>query len=323
MKVKDYDSFNEFQDDFNLSENALDMRSLIRWNGRDIPEKENLSEHTHHVVCLVYDIVDEYTAKGVDFDSKSLLRTIKCALLHDASEIYFGDILASTKNTYPQIKNLIDAQEDIFMKDMVPGLTEQEEALVNLADKSSAQRFLKRLMSSHFCNDFIKSLYIKSKTWVQQARERFEASIGFIPKDAPQELIIQRLTKGYTRDAGVDIILDHDVEFLPHSSTEVHLNWNFTPEPNTTGLILLRTSAGRLGLGINTSPIDPDFKGNVTCIIQNHSDNIIVYKKGEAFCQLVVIPFVTIDAPHRKDGERDDGKYGSTGNVGGVNDISS
>lgn len=316
MKVEDYKSFEEFQSSFVLSENALDMRELIRWNGRDIPEKENLSEHTHHVVCLLFELVEEYKKVGVEFKSDSLLRAVKCALLHDASEMFFGDILASTKNAYPEIRRVIDSQESKFMREMIEGLKTPEELIVNLADKLSCQRFLRRLVSSHFCNEFVKSLYLKSKLWVDQARDKFEEEIGYHRTNSQETVIEERLSKGYELDAGADIILDHDVEFLPHSSTEVKLNWNFNPEPNSTGLILLRTSAGKMGLGINTSPIDPGFTGNTTVVIQNHSDDIISYKKGESFCQLIVIPFVTITAPHRKQGERGNGKYGSSGNVG-------
>ena len=319
MKEKDYRSFEAFEDNFSMSESAIDMRYTIRWNGRDIPEKENLSEHTHHVACLTFEFIDEYEKKGLVFDDASKLRMIKCALLHDVSELYFGDVLASTKNAYPMIRELIDNQEDKFMKNKIPGLTDIEEALVNIADKYSCYQFLKRLVSSHFCNDYIKYLYINSKNWTAEARRKFETLAG-IYKETYDTMIaddpIVRLSKGYEADAGTDIILDEDVEFLPHSTTEVSLNWNYNPKEGETGLLLLRSSAGKKGLSINTSPIDPGFEGNTTAIIQNHSDEIITYKKGESFCQLVVLPFIKIDAPVRKDGVRGSGKYGSSGKVG-------
>lgn len=314
--MKEYKSFEEFESEFSLSESALQMRELIRWNGRDIPDKENLAEHTHHVVCLSLELIDEYEKKcDVKFQSPSIVRIIKCALLHDASELYFGDILASTKQTYPIIRELVDKQEDEFMSRQIPGLTEDERALVNIADKMSCSQFLMKLVSSRYCNDYIKSLYIQSKEWVKQAREKFEDLVGLDIKLEDNGIPVDRLSKGYESDAGVDIILDHDVEFLPHSTTEVSLNWNYNPQPNETGLLLLRSSAGKKGLSINTSPIDPGFEGDVSCIIQNNSDQIITYKKGEAFCQLVVLPFVTVSAPVRKFGSRGKGKYGSSGAV--------
>lgn len=314
--MKEYKSFEEFESEFSLSESALHMRELIRWNGRDIPDKENLAEHTHHVVCLSLELIDEYQNKhGLEFQSLNIVRIIKCALLHDASELYFGDILASTKQAYPMIRELVDKQEDEFMSRQIPGLTEDERALVNIADKMSCSQFLMKLVSSRYCNDYIKSLYTQSKEWVKQAREKFEGLVGIETKSEDVEMPIDRLSKGYESDAGVDIILDHDIDFLPHSTTEVSLNWNYNPKENETGILLLRSSAGRKGLSINTSPIDPGFEGNVTCIIQNNSDQIITYKKGEAFCQLVVLPFVTINAPIRKDGQRGSNKYGSSGAV--------
>lgn len=316
MREEDYRSFEHFEKNFNLSDSALDMRGLIRWNGRDIPEKENLAEHTHHVVCLLMDLLDEYQARGITYESESIVRMTKCALMHDVSELYFGDVLASTKNTYPVIRQLIDEQEDKFMKNKIPGLLECEEALVNVADKLSCFKFLKRLVSSHFCNDYIKSLYNNSKKWVAEAREKYEKLVGLTWCTEDDGIPVHRLSKGYAADAGTDIILDHDVEFLPHSTTEVSLNWNYNPEPGHTGLLLLRSSAGKKGLSINTSPIDPGFEGNTTAVIQNHSDDIITYKKGESFCQLVVLPFVPVDAPVRKEGNRGSGKYGSSGAAG-------
>ena len=146
MREEDYRSFELFEDNLSLSKSALDMRNLIRWNGRDIPEKENLAEHTHHVVCLTLEIIEEYEQKGITFEDSSKLRMIKCALLHDVSELYFGDILASTKNTYPMIRELVDSQEEKFMKKKIPGLTNIEQALVNIADKKSCSQFLMNLL---------------------------------------------------------------------------------------------------------------------------------------------------------------------------------
>lgn len=320
MREEDYRSFEQFEESFKLSNTALDMRTLIRWNGRDIPDKENLSEHTHHVVCLVLELVDEYKELGVQFDDASVLRMIKCALLHDVSELYFGDILASTKNTYPAIRELVDSQEERFMKNQIPGLTEAEQALVTIADKKSCSQFLMRLLSSRYCNEYIKSLYNNSKTWVSEARYKFEMLMDIHRYETAVDPIIERLQKGYDADAGTDVILDCDVEFLPHSTTEVSLNWNYNPKPNETGLLLLRSSAGKKGLAINTSPIDPGFEGNTTAIIHNHSDEIIRYNRGESFCQLVVLPFISVDAPVRKEGVRGSGKYGSSGLVGGNDD---
>lgn len=320
MREEDYRSFEHFEKNFSLSDSALDMRSLIRWNGRDIPEKENLSEHTHHVMCLTFELIDEYKELGINYSSDSIVRMIKCAMLHDVSELYFGDILASTKNTYPAIRDLVDSQERRFMMRQIPGLTGEEQALVNIADKKSCSQFLMKLLSSRYCNEYIKSLYNNSKKWVREARDAYEMLVGVkTTYDIPQEPI-SRLQKGYDADAGTDIILDHDVEFLPHSTTEVSLNWNYNPVEGQMGILLLRSSAGKKGLAINTSPIDPGFEGNTTAIIHNHSDEIIRYKRGESFCQLVVLPFVNVDAPVRKEGTRGSGKYGSSGAVGGNND---
>ena len=38
-----------FIKEFDIADNALQMRCLTRWNGRDLREQENLSEHTQLV----------------------------------------------------------------------------------------------------------------------------------------------------------------------------------------------------------------------------------------------------------------------------------
>ena len=63
-------------------------------------------------------------------------------------------------------------------------------------------------------------------------------------------------------------------------------------------------------------PIDPNYNGEVEAIVHNVSNSIIEYKKGEAFCQVVTVPFNRSNIDNvvvKKQGKRTSGKLGSTG----------
>ena len=50
--------FEEFCNNFDIVDNALSQRELVRWNGRDILRKENLAEHSHLVVACLIKLID-------------------------------------------------------------------------------------------------------------------------------------------------------------------------------------------------------------------------------------------------------------------------
>lgn len=126
-------------------------------------------------------------------------------------------------------------------------------------------------------------------------------------------MMLDNLSKGYDADAGMDVILHKDVIFRPLETTIVELELQLDLPDYYMGMLIARTSAAKQGLAVAMCPIDPHYNGKVNAIVYNISQNTVQYKKGESFCQLVIVPFITIDeVPHRKDGVRSDGKFGST-----------
>lgn len=126
-------------------------------------------------------------------------------------------------------------------------------------------------------------------------------------------MMLDNLSKGYMADAGMDVILHKDVIFRPLETTIVELELQLDLPEYHMGMLIARTSAAKQGLVVAMCPIDPHYNGKVNAIVHNVSQNTVQYKKGESFCQLVIVPFITIDeVPHRKDGIRSDGKFGST-----------
>lgn len=125
---------------------------------------------------------------------------------------------------------------------------------------------------------------------------------------------MSHLIKGYKKDAGADIVLEHDVSFPPLATTVVNLNIRITPVSNEVGFLFARTSAAKDGLVVNSCPIDPDYTGDVYAIVHNVSNKEVTYKAGSAFCQIVMMPFhCNVDVPFKKMGDRSNGNFGSTG----------
>lgn len=126
---------------------------------------------------------------------------------------------------------------------------------------------------------------------------------------------LSNFRRGYKRDAGTEIVLTEDITFEPLSTTTYNLKVNIIPPKGYYGMLIARTSAAKQGLNVAMCPIDPDYTGDCTAIVHNISNNKITYHKGEAFCQVVIVPFKQLKGSIKikKEGRRSDGKLGSTG----------
>lgn len=308
--MKDYENFDEFVKDFDIAQNALEMRYLKRWNGRRVGE-ENLSEHTHLVCAFAVQIMERWK-NDLDGQIRPYL-VLKACLLHDAVELLRGDILSITKRQLPDVSNAVAEEENKFfkMKDIV--LNTIEGAIVSLADSLSVQLFLENEMMEGNNSDLIRTIYLQNKEVVKDRQKDLYhyMNIIVVDKEKPAKFV-----KGYQRDAGTDITLDHKEIFLPMSTKTVNLNVKYTPSERQMGYLCARTSAAAKGLMVAMCPIDPDYEGNILAIVHNVSNNIVVYNAGESFCQIVVQPFddvVTLDFI-KKPGRRSTSNRGGTDN---------
>lgn len=305
---------NEFCNNFNIVENAMDMRTLLRWNGRDLREKENLAEHTHLVVACVIELYDSLNellhANKYELCFEDI---VKAAMLHDSLELLRGDILSVTKDIIPNLRDYTEKEERIFNYEQKLLLNEVEIKLIELADLKACYKFIERELR-YPSNDFAINVYKTTKQKYDEAYKNFCEK--YIPENIVEnEIKIEhKFVKGYYDDAGSDVILTEKVTFMPMTTTKIDLKVQVTPKENEMGFLCSRTSAAAKGLIVAMCPIDPNFNGNVTAIVHNISNNIIEYYKGEAFCQVVKTPFVNnTNVFIKKEGKRSSGKLGSTG----------
>lgn len=309
---KEITSVEEFCENFNIIDNAIHMRTLLRWNGRDVRNKENLAEHTHLVVACVIDLYDEIVKEKTELkDFINFEQMIRSSMLHDSLELFRGDILSKTKDAIPNLRDYVDAEEEVFTTNIIGPVSETTSELVHLADLKACYKFLEGEMR-HPSNDFVSGVYKVTKDKFDKTYLEFKSKYGL--KIKPDVKVTTRLTKGYQNDAGIDIVLTEDVEFIPLSTNTINLKISITPSKGNFGILCSRTSAANKGLVVATCPIDPDYTGDITAIVHNVSNDIITYKKGESFCQIVLLPYETYakDVRVKKTGKRTDGKLGST-----------
>lgn len=303
---------NVFCNNFDIIQNALQMRTLRRWNGRDLKDEENLAEHTHLVVVCVFDLIDKLSKLGIDMHNYiDIEHVVKQALVHDSLEILRGDILSKTKDALKGLREMTDNEEKQFMQTVVKvKLNWHEEQLLLLADLMACYKFIEWELR-YPSNEFAKIAYTQTKGKFDEYYERFLSNLGI--STTAEEQPRERFVKGYIDDAGVDIILDRDVTFMPMSTTTIDLNVNITPEISSAAFLCARTSAAQRGIQVAACPIDPFYTGNVSAIVTNISNDIITYKKGEAFCQYVQFEIIVNDnVLTKKAGRRTDSKFGGT-----------
>lgn len=312
--MKDYESYKDFLDIFDITENALEMRYLQRWNGRRVGH-ENLAEHTHLVVAWCIRIID-YLAMNASVDDKIDRYTVlKAAMIHDSLEILRGDILSITKRQMPQIGKLISDEENEFKKTVLKvKLNTYEEAILNCADSAACWQFIKNEMENVHNSDLVHQIYGQVVFQLKINKRILNKRFGLPNEDDEVRGIPTRFSKGYKEDAGTDIILTEDITFMPMSTKTVNLRVVITPKEGEMAFLLARTSAANKGLCVAMCPIDPFYTGDVLAIVHNVSHNVINYKVGEAFCQVVTVPIVyAVDGKTRKEGKRSDSNLGGTG----------
>jgi len=300
--------FNDFCNNFDIVDNALKMRDLLRWNGRAVKNKENLSEHTHLVCACAISLIDELPDRLKS--EINLGRTLKLCMYHDALELFRGDILSITKDSIPMLRNIIDNEENTFIQRFVKDYGEIESEIVKLADLMACYKYMEYEIKTP-SNDYMLNAYVSTK-------EKFNVFMNdFIVKYNLKECIYNdtkpNILKAHKSDIGMDIILDQDVTFLPHCTTVIDLNVTIDVEHNVLAYVCSRTSAASKGLIVACSPIDPGYEGNVHAIVHNVSNDVVMYKKGQSFCQLIHVVSKECECDFRLEKDRKDKGIGSTG----------
>lgn len=127
--------------------------------------------------------------------------------------------------------------------------------------------------------------------------------------------------RGSSAAAGYDIYaaIKEPVYIEPHTTVKISSGLAMELPGGCFGCLVGRSSVAtnrglRLAQGFAT--IDSDYRGEILIPLHNDNEKVQKVEPGERICQLIVIPYVTVDfqlSDTLDKTERGDGGFGSTG----------
>ncbi|HOJ16003.1 MAG: dUTP diphosphatase [Caldisericia bacterium] len=121
-------------------------------------------------------------------------------------------------------------------------------------------------------------------------------------------------------DAGLDLYSTDDVILLPRERKKVGCGFSIAIPEGFLGAIAPRSGlAIEYGVTVLNSwgVIDPSYRGEVSVILINLSNNDVVLKKGSKIAQLIIVPYekveLFIDSEKLDSTDRGEKGFGSSG----------
>lgn len=150
--------------------------------------------------------------------------------------------------------------------------------------------------------------------------EEEKVSRKFYPvKNAPADTVLPK--RKTAKSAGYDFVLPCDVRLNPHSiSAIIPTNVKASMPDDEVLMLYIRSSIGikhHVTLANGTGIIDadyfsnPDNDGNIGICLQNNSNEIVSFKKGERIMQGIFVKYAVCDSDDTNEVRK--GGFGSTG----------
>lgn len=92
-------------------------------------------------------------------------------------------------------------------------------------------------------------------------------------------------------DAGIDLRAKEQVIIDPHSQGEVKTGISLEMPKGVVGIIKTRSSFGKEGYDVTAGVIDAGYRGEISVILQNHTDYSKVIGEGDRVAQLLFLPY--------------------------------
>lgn len=121
-------------------------------------------------------------------------------------------------------------------------------------------------------------------------------------------------TRKYPTDAGLDFYAVQQVEIAPHEFAIVPTGVTVAIPEGCVGLLKPKGRANHiLGAGV----VDAGYQGEILIKVANVTDRVLVFEKGDAVGQMVILPVLT-PAVEEVDPAEIHAEKSSRGNTGGI-----
>ena len=120
-------------------------------------------------------------------------------------------------------------------------------------------------------------------------------------------------------DAGLDLPITEDVTLAPGERMKIKTGVYVELPDDHFGLLDTRSSTGNMGVDLMCRTIDRGYRGNIRVSVANHSDETLIFERGERLAQLLVLPVTQVELnrmsspEHLSSTERGDSGFGSSG----------
>lgn len=122
--------------------------------------------------------------------------------------------------------------------------------------------------------------------------------------------------KKHPNDAGYDLKTPFDFSIAMNNRMFVNTGVHVELPPNTVGMVKSRSGLNK-NSGIQCEGvIDENYRGAIGIVLYNHSNEPVVFKKGDRIGQLVILPCIYTElnvTNELTDTDRGEGGFGSTG----------
>ena len=122
--------------------------------------------------------------------------------------------------------------------------------------------------------------------------------------------------KKHPKDAGYDLKAPFDFSVAMNSRMFINTGVHMELPPNTVGMVKSRSGLNK-NYGIQCEGvIDENYRGAIGIVLYNHSNEPVVFKKGDRIGQLVILPCIYTELniiDELTDTDRGEGGFGSTG----------
>lgn len=127
-----------------------------------------------------------------------------------------------------------------------------------------------------------------------------------------------QFVKGYSKDAAVDVILEHPMVLQP-GLNEFVLPVQYTPAEGEVAFLIARGSTAKKGILPFPVAIDAGYSGKITAWVFNASGVIHTFMAGDRAFSIVNLKLGEdrVDFQVAKDGERGSNKLASSGGQNG------